>query len=75
MIVQGHGVPENVHPHFVYKEHHDKHTNHTQQSTYLSKVIKDSPDQFDAIMVPLEDICRMICELLCKHLPGVYDHL
>jgi hypothetical protein len=25
--------------------------------------------------VALEDICRVVCELLRKHLPGVYDHL
>ena len=63
-----------VHPHFIYKNPNG-HTNHGQRATYLSKTIRDNPNQFQSITDSLEDICKIICDILRKHLPKVSDRL
>ena len=58
-MFQGDGAPPDIHPHFLY----------------LSKTIKDNPDQFHLITDTLEDICKIVCEVLQKHLPHTFDQL
>ena len=41
----------------------------------MAKAIKDNPEQFDAITTALEDVCKIVYELIRKHLPEVHDHL
>jgi hypothetical protein len=71
---QGDDAPVDVHPHFIYKDGNGR-TNHTQRATYLSKAIRDNPEQFQSITDVLEDICKIVCNVLRKHLPHVFDRL
>jgi hypothetical protein len=71
---QGDGSPDDIHPHFLYKDGNG-HSNHNQRATYLSKAIKDNPDRFQSITDILQDICKIVCDILQKHLPDAFDRL
>ena len=71
---QGNGSPDNVHPHFLYKDGNG-HSNHNQRATYLAKAIKDNPERFQSITDILQDVCKIVCDVLQKHLPDAFDRL
>jgi len=71
---QGDGSPDNVHPHFLYKDGNG-HSNHNQRATYLAKAIKDNPERFQSITDILQDVCKIVCDVLQKHLPDAFDRL
>jgi hypothetical protein len=72
--LQGDGAPKEFHPHFIYKEGNGR-TNHNQRATYISKTIKDDSERFQSITETIEDICKIVCEVLRKHLPSSFDQL
>ena len=71
---QGDGSPDNVHPHFLYKDGNG-HSNHNQRATYLAKAIKDNPERFQSITDILQDVCKIVCDVLQKHLLDTFDRL
>jgi hypothetical protein len=71
---QGDGSPDNVHPHFLYKDGNG-HSNHNHRATYLAKAIKDNPERFQSITDILQDVCKIVCDVLQKHLPDAFDRL
>jgi hypothetical protein len=71
---QGDESPDNVHPHFLYRDGNG-HSNHNQRATHLAKAIKDNPEQFQSITDILEGICKIVCDILQKHLPDAFDQL
>ena len=71
---QGDGSPPEVHPHFLYKDGNGR-SNHNQRATYMSKAIKDNPDMFQSITDILEDVCRIVCEIIRKHLPDAFNRI
>ena len=71
---EGDWSPDNVHPHFLYKDGNG-HSNHNQRATYLAKAIKDNPERFQSITDILQDVCKIVCDVLQKHLPDAFDRL
>ncbi|KIM74023.1 hypothetical protein PILCRDRAFT_14754 [Piloderma croceum F 1598] len=70
----GDGSPDNVHPHFLYRDGNG-HGNHNQRATYLAKAIKNNPERYQSITDILEGICKIVCSVLQKHLPDAFDQL
>jgi hypothetical protein len=72
--VQGDGAPVKVHPHFIRREGSQK-VNHSQRIPYLCKTARDSPDQYNALMEALADICNVVNDLLTLHMPEQHSEL
>ena len=71
IVWQGNRAPVDIHPNFLYREGAAK-VNHTQRIPHVSETIKNQPEEYEALVASLKDICDFICSILKKHLPQEY---
>jgi hypothetical protein len=73
-LYQGTGAPPDVHPNYLYREGATK-VNHSQRIPHVSEIIRAQPEEYEALINALRDICGYIETILSKHLPKEYHSL
>ena len=72
-LSQGQGAPEHIHPDYLHKG--KKHMNHGQRIPYQSKVVKESPEKYHALMSTFKDVCQVVSDIIKKHLPDLHAQI